>query len=156
VGAPAPDVGTIQSKIQSFVTAYNATVDLLRSKVNQQRVAVPQNDSDRVQGVLEGDDTLLRVLAASAAPCRTSSRGDPARCRLSRRPALSTGAAVGGGTLNQDALAGKLTLDNAKALERAERDINDVRGVVREPDGLVRHRGRSHSASQTSSPAVHA
>jgi flagellar hook-associated protein 2 len=152
VGAPAPDVGTIQSKIQSFVTAYNATVDLLRSKVNEQRVAVPQNDSDRVQGVLEGDDTLLRVLDGIRGAVSDIVQGRPGSMQTLAQAGLSTGAAVGGGTLNQDALAGKLTLDTAKLSSALNGNINDVRALFANPTGSYDTEGLAQRLSDILTP----
>jgi flagellar hook-associated protein 2 len=152
VGSPAPDVGTIQSKIQSFVTAYNSTVDLLRAKVNQQRVAVPQNDSDRVQGVLEGDDTLLRVLDGVRSAVSDIVQGRPGTMQTLAQAGLSTGAAVGGGTLNQDALAGKLTLDTDQLTTALNANINDVKALFTNPTGSYDTEGLAQRLSDILTP----
>jgi flagellar hook-associated protein 2 len=113
VNAPAPDTTAIQNKIQSFVTTYNQTVDMIYQKLNEQKVVNPQSDADRVKGDLQGDPGLTSLLSQLRKAVGDVFSGQPVGANVLSEAGLSTGAAVGSGTLNQDALEGKLTLDAA-------------------------------------------
>ncbi len=100
VSAPAANPADVSAKLKAFVTAYNDTVDLVRSKLTEKRVVNPQSDADAQTGALFGDDALSGMLT-------------------SMRQAISTAgldglgvkvAGTGSGT-SPDALAGKLTFD---------------------------------------------
>jgi flagellar hook-associated protein 2 len=100
VSAPAANPADVAAKLKAFVTAYNDTVDLVRSKVTEKRVVNPTSDADVQAGALFGDASLSGVLT-------------------SMRQAVSTAgldglgvkaAAVGSGN-TPDALAGKLSFD---------------------------------------------
>jgi flagellar hook-associated protein 2 len=102
VQPPTVDPAGVKAKIKAFVSAYNASVDLVRGKLNEKPVASPQNDSDAVQGVLYGDQALSSVLAQM-------------RQRISEAGLDSLGVTVpgtGSGT-SDDALAGKLSFNEA-------------------------------------------
>ncbi|HEY7618419.1 MAG TPA: flagellar filament capping protein FliD [Solirubrobacteraceae bacterium] len=102
VQPPTVDPAGVKAKIKAFVSAYNASVDLVRGKLNEKPVASPQNDSDAVQGVLYGDQALASVLAQM-------------RQRISEAGLDSLGVTVpgtGSGT-SDDALAGKLSFNEA-------------------------------------------
>ena len=100
VSAPAANPADVSAKLKAFVTAYNDTVDLVRSKLTEKRVVNPQSDADARTGALFGDDALSGMLT-------------------SMRQAISTAgldglgvkvAGTGSGT-SPDALAGKLSFD---------------------------------------------
>jgi flagellar hook-associated protein 2 len=102
VQPPTVDPTGIKAKIKAFVSAYNASVDLVRGKLNEKPVANPQNDSDAVKGVLYGDQTLSSVLSQM-------------RQTISAAGLDSLGVTVpgtGSGT-SDDALAGKLSFNEA-------------------------------------------
>jgi flagellar hook-associated protein 2 len=102
VQPPTVDPAGIKAKIKAFVSAYNASVDLVRGKLNEKPVANPQNDSDAVKGVLYGDQTLSSVLSQM-------------RQTISAAGLDSLGVTVpgtGSGT-SDDALAGKLSFNEA-------------------------------------------
>ena len=103
VQPPTVDPAGVKDKIKAFVSAYNASVDLVRGKLNEKPVANPQNDSDAAQGVLYGDQSLSSVLAQM-------------RQAISDAGLDSLGVTVpgtGAGT-SDDALAGKLSFNEAK------------------------------------------
>jgi flagellar hook-associated protein 2 len=102
VQPPTVDPAGVKNKIKAFVSAYNASVDLVRGKLNEKPVANPQSDSDAVQGVLYGDQSLSSVLAQM-------------RQVISDAGLDSLGVTVpgtGSGT-SDDALAGKLSFNEA-------------------------------------------
>jgi flagellar hook-associated protein 2 len=103
VSTPQVDSSALPGKIKAFVSAYNASVDLVRGQLNEKPVANPQNDTDAVKGVLYGDMTLSSVLSQM-------------RQTVSEAGLDSLGVTVpstGSGT-SDDALAGKLSFDQAK------------------------------------------
>jgi flagellar hook-associated protein 2 len=102
VQPPMVDPAGVKAKIKAFVSAYNASVDLVRGKLNEKPVANPQSDSDAVKGVLYGDQTLSSVLAQM-------------RQAISDAGLDSLGVTVpgtGSGT-SDEALAGKLSFNEA-------------------------------------------
>jgi flagellar hook-associated protein 2 len=102
VTAPQVDSSAVAAKIKAFVSAYNASVDLVRGKLNEKPVANATSNSDAVKGVLYGDTTLSSVLSQM-------------RQTISEAGLDSLGVTVpatGSGT-SDDALAGKLTFDQS-------------------------------------------
>jgi flagellar hook-associated protein 2 len=100
VSAPAANPADVAAKLKAFVTAYNDTVDLVRSKVTEKRVVNPQSDADAQVGALFGDDSLSGIL--------TSMRQSISSAGLD---GLGVKAAAIGSGNTPDALAGKLTFD---------------------------------------------
>jgi flagellar hook-associated protein 2 len=102
VSTPAANPTDVATKLKAFVSAYNDAVDLVRSKLTEKRVVNPQSDDDAKQGALFGDDTLDSVLTTM-------------RQAISEAGLDSLGVSVastGSGT-SPDALAGKLSFDQA-------------------------------------------
>jgi flagellar hook-associated protein 2 len=102
VSAPAANPADVATKLKAFVTAYNDAVDLVRSKLTEKRVVNPQTDADAKLGSLFGDDSLDSVL--------TTMRQTISNAGLD---ALGVKVAATGSGSSPDALAGKLTFDQA-------------------------------------------
>jgi flagellar hook-associated protein 2 len=102
VSTPAAKSDDVATKLKAFVTAYNDAVDLVRSKLSEKRVVNPQSDDDAKQGALFGDDTLDSVL--------TSMRQAISAAGLD---SLGVSVASTGSGTSPDALAGKLTFNQA-------------------------------------------
>ena len=102
VSPPQVDPEAVKTKVKAFISAYNASVDLVRGQLNQKPVADPQNDQDAVQGVLYGDTTLSSVLSQMR---QTISEAGLDKLGI-------TVPATGSGT-SDDALAGKLSFDES-------------------------------------------
>jgi len=102
VSAPAANPVDVAAKLKAFVTAYNDTIDLVRSKVTEKRVVNPTSDADAQAGALFGDASLSGVL--------TSMRQAVSTAGLD---ALGVKAAAIGSGNTPDALAGKLTFDQS-------------------------------------------
>ena len=112
VGSPSASEGTIQGAVSTFVSAYNDAVSYIQAQLTSQPVGNPQNASDASTGVLFGDtqlqdllDQMRNSISGSYAP------GNPSTMQMLSQLGVSTGAAVGSGTLNQDSIAGKLRFD---------------------------------------------
>ena len=102
VSTPAAKSDDVATKLKAFVSAYNDAVDLVRSKLSEKRVVNPQSDDDAKQGALFGDDTLDSVL--------TSMRQAISAAGLD---SLGVSVASTGSGTSPDALAGKLTFNQA-------------------------------------------
>lgn len=98
VGDPGPDQAAISDRVKAFVEAYNKTVDNIRSRTTEKPVADASTSLDKKKGVLFGDSGLNGILNSLRATVGSLST-----------LGISTGSASG--TVNQDAVAGKLTFD---------------------------------------------
>jgi flagellar hook-associated protein 2 len=102
VSAPAANPTDVAAKLKAFVSAYNETVDLVRSTVQEKRVANVKSDADAKVGALFGDPSLSGILTSMRQSISTAGL-DGLGVKL---------AAVGSGN-TPDALAGKLTFDQS-------------------------------------------
>src|SRR5512133_1600201 len=102
VSTPAANPNDVATKLKAFVSAYNDAVDLVKSKLTEKRVVNPQNDDDAKLGALFGDDSLDSVL--------TSMRQAISSAGLD---SLGVSVASTGSGTSPDALAGKLTFNQA-------------------------------------------
>jgi flagellar hook-associated protein 2 len=112
------------------VDKYNSTVDRIRGKLNEAPVVNPQTAGDQLKGDLYGDSMLDGLLSqmriAIYSPVNTGNSDLDEMSELG----ISTGEAVGSGTLNQDAIAGKLTFDQDKFMEAAQSDPDAARKLL--------------------------
>jgi flagellar hook-associated protein 2 len=100
VTTPQVDSSAVADKIKAFVTAYNASVDLVRGKLNEKPIANPTTDADAAVGSLYGDQSLSSTLSQM-------------RQLISEAGLDKLGVTVpstGSGT-SPDALAGKLSFN---------------------------------------------
>lgn len=118
VGAPAPDQEAIKTKLKAFVETYNGAVEIVRAKLTEKAVPNATTSTDAKKGVLFGDTNLRSVLSSLREVAGTL--GDLG---------VSTGAATGAAT-SQDALAGKLVLDDAKFTAALAADPSAVRRAL--------------------------
>jgi flagellar hook-associated protein 2 len=102
VSAPSANPVDVAAKLKAFVAAYNDTVDLVRSKVTEKRVANPRSDADAQAGALFGDASLSGILSSMRQSISTAGM-DGLGVKV---------AAVGSGN-TPDALAGKLSFDQS-------------------------------------------
>jgi flagellar hook-associated protein 2 len=100
VSPPAANPADVAAKLKAFVTAYNDTVDLVRSKVTEKKVANPQSDTDAQAGALFGDASLSSILTSMRQAISSAGVGG-----------LGVKVAAVGSGNTPDALAGKLTFD---------------------------------------------
>jgi flagellar hook-associated protein 2 len=123
VSAPAANPADVAAKLKAFVTAYNDTVDLVRSKLTEKRVVNPQSDADAQQGALFGDASLSNVL--------TSMRQTISGAGLD---SLGVKVAATGSGNSPDALAGKLTFDQSAFDAAWATSPADVQAKLGSPD----------------------
>ena len=143
VGSPAADTGAITSRVQDFVNQYNSTIDFIRGKLTEQRVANPQTEADRAKGVLNGDSGLTSLLGDLRQGVGDIVSGRPGDMAYLNQLGLSTGATTGGGALNPDAVAGKLSLDSSKLSDALGTRLNDVKALFTDKTGVYSTEGLS-------------
>ena len=131
VTAAALDKDAVKAKVKAFVEQYNSTVDLIRQKTTEQRVAQPKTEADYTKGLLKGDamltSTLSQLRAAVMNP--VSGTGSAVYDELAEI-GVSTGASTGGGTVSADAVSGKLVLDEAKLGAALDADPTAVKALL--------------------------
>ena len=102
VSTPAANSTDVATKLKAFVSAYNDAVDLVKSKLTEKRVVDPQTDDDAKLGALFGDDSLDSVLTSMRQAISTAGLDS-----------LGVSVASTGSGTSPDALAGKLTFNQA-------------------------------------------
>jgi flagellar hook-associated protein 2 len=156
VTAPAPNTNTITTAIQGFVTAYNSTVDLIYKYTNDPKVASPQSDADREAGMLQGDPQLLSILSNLRSAVTSTMSGGTGGLSYLGNIGLSTGAAVGSGTISQDSLEGKLTLDTTKLQSMLASNFSGVKSLFSNATGSFGSEGLSQRLDDIINPQTSA
>jgi flagellar hook-associated protein 2 len=122
--------------MKAFVDQYNSTLDFIRSKLDEKKVANPQTAADQQKGVLKGDTMLEGVLTQLRRAVRATYPGNPPTLDQMSKIGVSTGTAVGSGGLNRDAIMGKLVFDAAKFATAFTTDSASVRNLVSGTSGF--------------------
>ncbi len=156
VTAPAPNTTTITNAVQGFVTAYNSTVDLIYGYVNDPKVANPTTDAQREAGMLQGDPQLLSILSNLRSAVTTTMSGVTGGLGYLGNIGLSTGAAVGSGTISQDSLEGKLTLDTTKLQSVLASNFSGVKSLFTNATGSFSSEGLSQRMDDIINPQTSA
>jgi flagellar hook-associated protein 2 len=102
-GDPAVDTAGIKAKVQTFVSAYNTAIDLIRGKLAEKPVAGATTSTDAVKGQFYGDSMLSGLLSSLR-----SAVGDLSDI------GISTGAPSGSAKFSTDSVAGHLSVDDTK------------------------------------------
>jgi flagellar hook-associated protein 2 len=138
ISAPGTDQTAIKDKVKKFVEQYNSTIDLIRSKLTEEKVKEPKTDADRAKGVLSNDSMLNGLLQRLRSSIGTTfATGDTNLDQLGEL-GISTGASTGGAA-SADALAGKLVIDDAKltaALSASPMTVRKLLGGVTGTEGI--------------------
>jgi flagellar hook-associated protein 2 len=128
VGAPGANASAIKQALQSFVDAYNSTVDAIRAKLGERSVPNATTTADRQKGLLFGDEGLSDLLAQMREAIYAPIPGLPDGMNSLADLGVSTGDATG--TVNQDAVAGRLTLDATKLDAAVASNPSGVRDLL--------------------------
>jgi len=138
VSNPGTDQTAVKDKIKKFVEQYNSTIDLIRTKLTEEKVKDPKTDADRAKGVLYNDSMLNGLLQRLRSAIGTAfDTGDNNLDQLSEI-GISTGASTGAAA-SADALAGKLVIDDAKlttALANSPLTVRKLLGATTGVEGL--------------------
>jgi flagellar hook-associated protein 2 len=136
VGAPGPDKDGIVAKVKSFMDAYNALVSTARSDVTEKTVPNPTNSVDAGMGALFGDAGITGMLTSLRSAASSPIAGLTGLTSLTDI-GVSTGAANTGSTINQDAVDGKLTLDETKLRSALDTNPLGVRQLLGGQSGVT-------------------
>jgi flagellar hook-associated protein 2 len=152
VSQPAPSTSTVTSAVQGFVTAYNSTVDMIYAYVNDPKVANPSTDAQREAGMLQGDPQLLSILSNLRESVTSTMSGATGSMNYLGSAGLSTGAAVGSGTISQDSLEGKLTLDTDTLQSALASNFSGVKALFTNATGSYSSEGLSQRMDDVINP----
>jgi flagellar hook-associated protein 2 len=129
VGDPAPDKASIKSAVHAFVDLYNANMADINAKLAEKPVFGATTASDAAKGIFFADSTLQgiadRLRSAIASPI-----GSDPQLNLLSQIGISTGSTTGSGTLSQDAIDGKLTVDDEKLDDMLDSNPDGVRALL--------------------------
>jgi flagellar hook-associated protein 2 len=154
VGSPGPNTDVVKSKIQAFVDQYNSTVGFISSKLKEKRVVHPTTDDDRAKGVLNADPALGGLLSQLRESVSDTFSTAPVDLNQLTLVGVSTGKTVGGGTLNQDAIAGMLTLDADKLSDVLTNRFSDVKKLFTNVTGTYASEGLAQRLDDLIKPQV--
>ncbi len=112
VQPPAPDLKTIEAKLETFVNAYNKTVEEVEKQLTTKPVEHPAGASELSVGSLFGDSELTGILTQMRQAMYETIKGLPEGMTSPLDLGISTGAPSGGSS-SQSSLSGLLKLDTA-------------------------------------------
>jgi flagellar hook-associated protein 2 len=135
VGAPQADATDVTAKLKAFVEQYNSTLDFIRSKLDEKTVVNPQTTADQQKGLLHGDTMLEGILSQLRnAMTDVYAPGNPTTVDQMNEIGVSTGSAFG--TLNADAIKGKLVFDSAAFSKAFTADPTSVKNLLSGTSGF--------------------
>ena len=136
IGTPGPDAEKVRTKVKAFVDAYNATLDVLRTKLGEKKVQNPSTSAQFVQGALRSDPALAALMSnmrQAVAPAADATATIDSLAELGITPPKP----VSSGDPTPEGLAGKLVLDTDKLTAALTADPNAVEAVLGGSSGLA-------------------
>jgi flagellar hook-associated protein 2 len=112
VQPPAPNLKTIETQLESFVNAYNKTVEEVQAQLTTKPVERPQSTSELSTGSLFADSELTSLLSSMREAMYETLKGLPEGMSSPLALGISTGAATGGSS-SQSSLSGLLKINTA-------------------------------------------
>jgi flagellar hook-associated protein 2 len=152
VSTPAPDTDAIKQKVHDFVDSYNALMSDLSSRLNEKPVIPPSQDSDYLKGLFFGDSLLSNIQDRIRTVAMSPIGSNPSYSLLSQI-GISTGDSTGDGTINQDAVDGKLVIDDDKLDAALASDPKSVQTLL---GGTLGTAGLSQAIDGALDPEVQA
>jgi flagellar hook-associated protein 2 len=135
VGAPGADQANVTAKVKAFVDQYNSTLDFIRSKLDEKKVVNPKTTAEQQAGLLRGDTMLEGILSQlRIAMTNTYAPGNPTTLDQMNEIGVSTGSAFG--SLNSDAIMGKLVFDPAQFATALASDPTSVKNLISGTSGF--------------------
>jgi flagellar hook-associated protein 2 len=123
---PAVDADAITKKITALVDAYNAVVTSTRSELTEKRIPTATTSADLQKGQLFGDSGMNSMLSG----LKNSMTQILSGLGLTGLSDIGIGVPKStGGTITEDAKAGKLTVDTAKLSAALAADYTKVRDL---------------------------
>jgi flagellar hook-associated protein 2 len=128
VTEPAPDTKSIAAKLNTFVSAYNAAVELIEAKVGEESVREPKTLEEANKGSLFGDGQLNSLLAGMRQTLSESGLG---------ALGVSTGAPSASVTAESASVRGLLTFDETKLTALLKEDPVGAKEAISGANGFV-------------------
>jgi flagellar hook-associated protein 2 len=128
VTEPAPDTASIAAKVKTFVSAYNAAVELIQAKVSEETVKEPKTQEEANKGVLFGDGALNSLLMGMRQTLSESGLG---------ALGVSTGAPSAAVTATSSSVRGLLTFDESKLTALLKEDPAGAKEAISGTNGFV-------------------
>jgi flagellar hook-associated protein 2 len=113
VGSPAADNAAIKAKVHAFVNLYNANMADISAKLAERPVLNATNATDAAKGMFFADSSLQSIRDSMRTALMSPIGNNPSLNLLSQL-GISTGDTTGSGTVSQDAVDGKLVVDDDK------------------------------------------
>jgi flagellar hook-associated protein 2 len=129
VSPPGTDRDQLKDRIKAFVSSYNDMVDSLRAMTSEQKVKDPTSAADAAKGALFGDSGLNDALSTLRLVIGSPVQNATTFTTLADI-GISTGDTTGDGTINDDAVAGKLTFDESKLDAALDKDPQAVQRLL--------------------------
>jgi flagellar hook-associated protein 2 len=139
VGAPGPDPEAVKAKVKALVSQYNSTVDFIRTKLTEKKIPNASTTADASKGVLFADTQLNGVLSQLRNLVSDALPGMSGAITKLGDIGVTTGSATGGQS-SADALAGKLTLDEAKLTDALTNNRLDVKAFLTDTSSGISQR----------------
>jgi flagellar hook-associated protein 2 len=134
IGEPTPNTSGIETALNNFVSEYNTVIGDIETRLNQQPVPNPSNPTDDATGVLYNDQGLERLLSNLRNSVSDLMTGGGQFSSLAQ-VGLSTGAAAGNGSISQDSLDGKLTVDTTAFESALNTNFDSVKALFTNATG---------------------
>jgi flagellar hook-associated protein 2 len=113
VGDKQVDKAVVAAKLKAFVDAYNATQDLMRSKLTEKRVPTASNNVDAAKGALFADTGLSRVASDLRIAIMDPLTGVGNATSMDELREIGLGPAGAASSVVGDNVNGKLVFDEA-------------------------------------------
>jgi flagellar hook-associated protein 2 len=128
VSEPTPDTKSIATKVKAFVSAYNAAVELIETKVSEETVKEPKTQEEANKGVLFGDTALNGLLAGMRQTLSESGLG---------ALGVGTGAPSASVTADSASVRGLLTFEESKLTALLKEDPVGAKEAISGANGFV-------------------
>jgi flagellar hook-associated protein 2 len=128
VGEPAPSKTAIAAAVKTFVSAYNAAVEYIEARTNEQPVKEPKTQEEANRGVLFGDSALTGLLSQMRMTLSESGLAELG---------VSTGAPSAAVTAESNSVKGLLTFEESKLTALLASGPSAAREVISGAEGFV-------------------
>lgn len=129
VTAPGADNDKIKGKIEAFVTAYNATIEIVNTKLTEQKVKGASTQADMGKGILRGDSQLQSLLSGMRSTI-TGLDSTPGVVDSFAELGIGVAKSTESGTTSPDSKLGKIALDATKLTAALTADPAAVRKAL--------------------------
>lgn len=126
---PGVDADKVKGKVEAFVTAYNASIETINTKLTEDRVKNATTQTDMAKGILRGD-AQLQSLLSNLRSTVTKLDSTPGTLDSFAELGIGVAKATESGTTTADGKLGKITLDATKLTAALAADPAAVRNAL--------------------------